>query len=193
MTPTAKLQKIIGRMSVGVLVAGVMTGLASPASAASNCTISADPVQHGRAVALDDEERATLNLINAFRAQRRLPALVHTARLSRPAAWASYDSARRGFSPSNHIDSLGRNVRTRLQQCDYTGYGHASEINYYGWGGHGSGAAAFAWWKNSPPHRAAMLDPRVTAIGIARASADKVHWTVNMGDKIHPQQIDSRR
>ena len=174
-------------MVVGVLVAGLMTVLASPASAATNCTISADPVQHGRAVALDNEERATLNLINAFRAERGLPGLVHTAWLSRPAAWASNDSAQRGFSPSNHVDSLGRNVRTRLQQCDYTGYGRASEINYYGWGGgRGSGAAAFAWWKNSPPHRAAMLDPLVTAIGIARASTNKTHWTVNMGDKVHP-------
>lgn len=183
MAPTTKLQKI-GRMSVGVLVVGLMTGLASPASAATNCTISADPVQHGRAVALDDEERATLKLINAFRAQRRLPALVHIARLSRPAAWASNDSARRGFSPSNHIDSLGRNIPTRLQQCDYTGYRWASEINYYGWGRRGSGADAVAWWKNSPPHRAALLDPRVTAIGIARVSTDKTHWTVNMGDRI---------
>ncbi len=192
MVPTIKPQKI-GRMWVGVLVAGLMTGLASPASAATNCTISADPVQHGRAVALDAEERATMKLINAFRAQQRLPPMVHTDRLSRPAAWASNDSARRGFSPSNHIDSLGRDIPTRLRQCDYTGYGRASEINYYGWGGRGSGAAAVAWWKNSPPHRAAMLDRRVTAIGIARASTGKVYWTVNMGDKIHPQQISRRR
>jgi len=193
MESITRLQKI-GCIVVGVLVAGLMTGLASPAAAATNCTISADPVQHGRAVALDSEERSTLNLINAFRAQHRLPALVHTAWLSRPAAWASNDSAQRGFSPSDHVDSLGRNVRTRLQQCDYIGYGRASEINYYGWGSRrGSGAAAFVWWKNSPPHRAALLDPRVTAIGIARAATGKAHWTVNMGDKIHPQQSDRKR
>lgn len=186
MAPTTKLQKI-GLVSVGVLVAGLMAGLASPASATTNCTISADPVQHRRVVAVDDEEFATMNLINAFRVKHGLPALRLTSWLSRPAAWASNDSARRGFSPSNHIDSLGRDIPTRLQQCDYTGYGRASEINYYGWGGRGSGAAAVAWWKNSPRHRAAMLDPRVTAIGIARASTGKMHWTVNMGDRIHPE------
>ncbi|MGH3751166.1 MAG: CAP domain-containing protein [Pseudonocardiaceae bacterium] len=174
----------IRRVSVGMLVAGLLTGLASPASAAiTHCTISADPVQHERAVAVDGEEFATMRLINAFRAKHGRPALRLTSRLNRPAAWASNDSAQRGFSPSNHIDSLGRDIPTRLRQCGYTGYRRASEVNYYGWGGRGSGAAAVAWWKNSPPHRAALLNPRVTAIGIARAATGKVHWTVNMGDK----------
>lgn len=188
MASMAQRQRI-RRVSVGMLIGGLMTGLVSPASAAiTNCSISADPVQHERAVAVDGEEFATMRLINAFRAKHGRPALRLTSRLSRPAAWASYDSARRGFSPSNHIDSLGRDIPTRLRQCDYTGYRRASEINYYSWGsrGRGSGAAAVAWWKNSPPHRAAMLNPRVTEIGIARASTNKVHWTVNMGDKIPP-------
>lgn len=182
--------RTIARILTTTMVAGALFGLALPATAGAspaaltNCTISPDPVQDQNAVALDAEETAMVQRINAFRGQNGRPALSVSARLNRPAAWASNDSARRGFSPSNHVDTLGRDIPTRLQQCDYTGFGWASEINYYGWGTGGTGDAAFSWWLQSPPHRAAILDTRVTSIGVGRVSGtDKVHWTVNMGDR----------
>jgi uncharacterized protein YkwD len=39
-------------------------------------------------------------------------------------------------------------------------------------------ASAFSGWRNSPPHRANMLDPAVTRMGIAAAYAPKTQYKV---------------
>jgi uncharacterized protein YkwD len=125
-----------------------------------------------------------MNLINDFRVRNGLPALKPDHKLSLAAGWASNDSAMRGFSPSNHIDSLGRGIGTRVQNCGYTGYTWTSEINYYGPGA--TPQQAFHWWTevSKAGHREAILDPRVKVFGISVAVKDGVnHYTINMGDK----------
>jgi uncharacterized protein YkwD len=133
-----------------------------------------------------DWEISLFNAVNTYRVQNHLPKLAFSRTLARPAMWASLDSYARGFSPSNHIDSRGMNVPTRVQYCSgYTGY--LGEINYYGIGIQpAKWQSALAWWKQSPGHNARMLDPgsTVMAVGLAYEGEDRhrAHYTIVFGN-----------
>lgn len=184
------LGRALGRsVAVALVSGGVVIAVVAPAAAsegggtpapgpAKQCTVSAADV------AMDATETGMANQINAYRATKGLPALRVDATLARPAAWASNDSAKRGTSPPNHIDTLGRDIPTRVRDCGHPTFGWISEINYYGSGTGGSAAAALAWWKQSPGHNALLLDPKVKVFGIAKASgATNQHWTINFADR----------
>jgi uncharacterized protein YkwD len=162
--------------------AGILAGqalVAGPriAAAAGDCAVNAAEIN------LDAEESGLLNTINAYRGQQGLPALAADATLSRASLWATNDSAERGFAPKDHVDTLGRDIATRVRDCGYTTYTWTSEINYYGSGSGTTPAAAFEWWKNSPyGHNEAMLDSRVRFAGVARVcSGATCFYTINMG------------
>jgi uncharacterized protein YkwD len=140
----------------------------------------------------DTSERSVFNMINSYRQQNGKAALKESVSLARPAMWASLDSAQRGFAPSNHVDSRGMGIAARAKYCSADSYAKAiGEINYWGYGGgpknnyYGSGAAAFAWWKQSPPHNALMLSSQYTHASVAWAyigvNGEKGFWTVDFG------------
>jgi len=181
--------RTIARILPATLISGaVAIGLAAPASAApTSCTMGTTAYQDQLAVRHDSTEQHLANMVNSYRAQNGLPALRVVSTLQRPASWASVDSALRGFSPANHVDTLGRNIPARVQQC--TGYtGFITEISYWGYGGgyYPTAEAALAWWKQSPGHNALLLDSRATTFGVGRAymghNAERQHWTVNFGN-----------
>ncbi|MBB3725189.1 CAP domain-containing protein [Nonomuraea dietziae] len=181
-------------LGVGALVAGP----AQAAAPITNCRMSTNSLQDLRALYLDQVESELHAQINRFRAANGVPKLISATSLQRAAAWASHDSAARGHSPKDHVDTLGRDIPTRLTQCGVTGLNRVSEINYYGWGGSSRPADAMHWWTVESPklglrHRDILLDPGLKSFGVGRAvNGDKTHWTVTFGDKVIGKRLGKR-
>lgn len=129
-------------------------------------------------LALRGEEPEVFNAINKMRADAGLAAVTHSDTLARPSEWASIDSAKRGFSPSNHIDTLGRNISTRFAQCGVPLLtSRIAEINYYGT--NATPADAMKFWANSSGHRAIILDSNLKKVGVSVIYEGNLrHWTV---------------
>jgi uncharacterized protein YkwD len=174
-------------LSGGLAVATTATASAAPADCAY-MGYGSGPDQLG--LRFDSAEQSVANNINAYRAQNGVAALRVSTILARPTMWSSLDDARRGFAPSNHIDSRGMGPAQRAQFC--SGYtGPIGEINYWGYGGgplnnyNGSGEAALAWWKQSPPHKALLLSSQYTTFSVQRSylgvNAERGFWTVEFG------------
>ncbi|HVL83995.1 MAG TPA: CAP domain-containing protein [Pseudonocardia sp.] len=198
---TTMTRRTIARLTVGAVTVGLMAAITPAATAATPaaptsaaCITIRDYPRWLDAVRLDADEQRVIALINAYRVENGVPALRSDHKLMLAAGWASNDSAVRGFSPSDHIDTLGRDIGTRIQNCGYTGYGWASEINYNGPGA--TPEDAVHWWTrvSTNGHREAILDPRVKVFGVAVAIKDgKLHYTVNMGDKLTYLKLRPRR
>jgi uncharacterized protein YkwD len=184
--------KRIAQLTAGtVLAAGLMAGLATPASAAPQDCNYMGYGSYVDGLALDhrDGEVVVANAINAYRAQHGLRPLTYSRTLARPAMWASLDSFNRGYSPGNHVDTRGMGIAQRVQFCSgYTGY--VGEINFWGHGSspsYSSPEAAMNFWRNSPGHNALLLDPRATTFAVGQAYngypvIDRAHYTVVFGD-----------
>ena len=194
-------RRIIARIALCAAALGAAAGLAPAASAATpaaptstTCYTVWQQQQWLSSIRLDADEQATMKLINDFRVRNGVPALRPDSKLAVAAGWMSNDSALRGFSPKDHVDSLGRKVLPRIENCGYKGYTWASEINYFKPGG--TPRDAFTWWTevSTDGHREAILDPRVKAFGISVAVKDGVkHYTVNMGSKVTPIKLRAPR
>ncbi|MEU1205848.1 CAP domain-containing protein [Nocardia sp. NPDC005825] len=162
--------------TAALAIAAGATVLALPATAQAapytNCDVDTP------SLALRGEEPDVFNAINNLRAANGLKPVTHTTVLSRPAEWASNDSANRGSSPSNHVDTLGRDIKTRFQQCGVpANTSRIAEINY--WGYNVTPANAMNFWEHSPTHRAIILDKNLTRVGVSVIYKDNhQHWTV---------------
>jgi len=199
MNSTAR--RMIARFAVCAATIGVAVGLAPSASAATpaaptstTCYTVRQQQQWLSSIRLDADEQATMTLINDFRVRNGLPALRADSKLAMAAGWMSNDSALRGFSPKDHVDSLGRKVLPRIENCGYRNFTWVSEINYFKPGG--TPRDAFTWWTeiSRDGHRQAILDPRVAAFGISVAVKDGVkHYTVNMGSTVTPLKLRAPR
>jgi uncharacterized protein YkwD len=194
---TSTIRRITDRTLATAVAAAALSGglaLATPATvsaAPADCNYMgylSGPDRLG--LQLDSAEQSVANKINAYRVQNGRAALRVSSILARPTMWASLDDARRGVAPSDHIDSRGMGPAQRAQFC--SGYtGPIGEINYWGYGGgplnneKGTADAAFAWWKQSPPHNALMLSTQYTTFSVARAylgvNAERAFWTVDFG------------
>jgi peptidoglycan hydrolase-like protein with peptidoglycan-binding domain len=182
---TTRLQRLTRLTGALLAAAGLLAGVAAasvtPAAAAGDCTVSSADI------GLNGEETNLLNTINTYRQQNGLAALTADATLSKASLWASGDSAKRGFAPSNHIDTLGRDIPTRVKDCGYSTFTWINENNYYGYGTKNgidlAGAdGAFDFWRNSPGHNANMLEAKVKYAGVARVCAGATcFFTLNLG------------
>lgn len=103
-------------------------------------------------------------LINSARAEAGLPALTVNAQLAAAAQGHAEDMA--CHSMISHTGSDGSTVHSRIVAAGYSP-SYSEEIIYAG----GGPEAAFQWWMNDAPHRAAILNPNVTEMGIGYASA----------------------
>ncbi len=103
-------------------------------------------------------------LINSARADAGLPALTINAQLSAAAQGHAVDMA--CHSMISHTGSDGSTVHARIVAAGYSP-SYSEEIIYAG----GGPEAAFQWWMNDAPHRAAILNSKVTEMGIGYASA----------------------
>ncbi len=129
---------------------------------------------------INNEERAMLDLINAYRRQNGLPALSLQRQLGSAARLHSRDQAAHHIP--GHIGSNGSTIKDRIEASGYR-YSWYGE-NVYWNRDDGSAQAAFDWWKSSPGHNANMLSVHYTQIGIAREQGKATgywYWTTDFG------------
>jgi len=159
--------------STALALSAALTFL-SPAGAQTACSVSADDQ------AVDTEEKQLLDLVNQYRSENRLRALSLDSALTRAAAWFSRDMATNDRFAGNHVDSLGRDIPTRVTDCGATWTYVTENIA----AGYASAAKVFEEWRLSPGHNSAMLHPDVTRAGIGRAhnpaSFYKWYWTLDL-------------
>lgn len=143
--------------------------------------IFAAPQAH--AARVSKVERAELVLINRYRVMHGLPRLKMDRKLTRAADWMAADMpAHNRFA---HVDSLGRSPFDRLAL-----FGYPSNT----WRGENLAAGnvdplrTFIQWRNSPPHRANMLNGHYRAIGISRVcvadSQYHCYWVTEFGSRV---------
>jgi hypothetical protein len=121
---------------------------------------------------LPQTEAAIIEMTNAFRAESRLAAVKPNGTLAKAAkAFAEYLAQTGKFA--HEADG-----RRPVQRTQAAGYKHCIvaenlALNQDGRGFETRGLArqAVEGWKGSPPHRAAMLNPHVTEIGVGIAKA----------------------
>ena len=152
-------KSLAAALTVVAVVVGTIAVVMSPARALTNCTVSAEDQ------AVDSEEAQLLVLINQYRVANGLNALTMDPAPTRAAAWFARDMATFNYVGADHVDRLGRDIPTRLTQCD---------VLFTAWGeniawGYDMAEEVFQAWRNSPTHNAIMLNQNVTLAGIARA------------------------
>ncbi len=150
-----------------VLVAGVAAGEKS-----------------ARATAYDAEELRFLQMINDYRKVNGVGPLLLSDTLSVASERHSHDMARYHFfahiTAGSSYYAVGSEPwdRMRAEGYDYNTFmGENIAVGYE------SAEAAFAAWRRSPSHNAAMLDGRYRVIGIARIHppGSRWYWTTDFG------------
>ena len=128
----------------------------------------------------DAEEMAFLTLINTYRSQNGLPALVMSQTLSAAAYHHSADMAVNNYF--SHTLFNGTTWDANIRDHGYT-FGTALAENIAA--GNSTASATIMQWKNSAGHNANMLSANYTAIGIGRAyssaSTYGYYWTTTFG------------
>ncbi|MGI5127212.1 CAP domain-containing protein [Pseudonocardia sp. CA-107938] len=115
---------------------------------------------------------AVVTATNAERARHRLPPLTVDARLAAAARRHSADMVARGFFAHTDPDGLGVDARVRA-----AGYSYRVVAENIA-AGQPDAATVVDAWMHSPGHRANILRPEVTQIGVGIATGGiGIHWT----------------
>ena len=109
-------------------------------------------------------ESTLLTLINAERESRDLPAYRLQPQLQAAARRHSQDMACKGFL--SHTGSDGSSVRDRVEDEGYDWLWIGENIFATGDTSSAAPQRAFDWWMNSAPHRANLLSPNYTEVGL---------------------------
>lgn len=169
----ARQRNVVLPVVVSLAIAlGTIALHVGPAAGLTNCSVSAEDQ------AIDAEERQLLFLINEYRAANGRPALSLSADATRAAAWFSREMATLGRMPADHVDSVGRDIPTRLSECDVRYTAWAENIAF----GPSTASGIFELWRNSPVHNTNMLRPEVSLAGIARTyrpANDAWYWAAD--------------
>ena len=174
-SPRHRLLGGLGLLATSLALASVLLLAQAPVRAAGNCTVaSAD-------LAIDREEQALLDGLNAYRQQHGLRPLKLSPALTRAAAWMSRDMAAKNYF--SHTDSLGRAPATRIADCGYpaatTSWGENIAAGY------ADAANTLTQWKNSPSHNEHLLGSSYVVAGIGRAydaqAPHRWYWTLDLG------------
>jgi uncharacterized protein YkwD len=128
----------------------------------------------------DAEELAMLDLINDFRAAHGLPPLTLSGTLGAAAEYHSQEMASLGYFDHTLMDGT-----TYQQNTINYGYTFETVRGENIAAGNADAAATFQQWVASPLHRANMLSPDFTAVGIGRAGDPDAefgwYWTTDFG------------
>jgi uncharacterized protein YkwD len=158
-------------MSIRSLVLAVLCVIAFPAAAHA-------AVPNSR----DGEVKLMCRAINTFRAQNGIAPMKMSSPLVSAATWMSNDMAAKNYF--NHTDSLGRAWNTRIGAFAYSASAMGENIA----AGAADAASTINQWKNSAPHRAAMLNPSYLAMGVGRgynaSSAYGSYWVADFGSSL---------
>lgn len=117
-----------------------------------------------------------LALVNAFRAQQGLPALRASARIAGVAQGHACDNAAR--ASISHQGSDGSSLGQRLNRGGYRWWAAAENT---GLGFVDSPERMVEFWKNSPLHRANLLNSDVTEAGLGFTGGARPAWVLNLG------------
>src|ERR687894_1831173 len=143
------------------------------------------------AEAYDPEELQFLELINGYRADHGLRALVLSDTLAVAADHHSRDMARYSFFAHNTAASSYYEVGSRpWDRMEAEGYRYNTYKGENIAVGYETAEEAFRAWRESPSHNQAMLDGRYRVIGIARinepGSVHGWYWTTDFGQVLDP-------
>ena len=124
------------------------------------------PAAEARGARLDRAERALLREVNQVRRAHGLPALRPSRRLQRSADYHCWDMLTANFFA--HASSNGTSFERRVSR--YTRKRRIGENLAYVPSRNGRHAATqvVQMWLNSPVHRAALLSPEFSRVGLAR-------------------------
>ncbi len=133
-------------------------------------------------LAVDPEEQALLDMLNAYRAQNGLSQLQFDPSLQRAAAWKAMDMA--NFRYTAHDDSF-RSWDQRFRDCGYSSpYAFMAENLA---GGYATGAQTLTQWETSPVHNANLLNGTMNFIGLVRYHSPNPgdpygwYWVLELG------------
>ena len=162
-----------------------VTAILMACAIALAAAVSLVPAQRAAAIptsayCLEPVEVEMLNLINQFRAENGLSALVASQTAGAAAEHHSINMAEQNFF--SHTGQDGSSHASRLREH---GYGFNTFTGENIAAGNASASATFTQWKNSSGHRANMLSPNYGVIGIGRAfssgSEFGYYWTTTFG------------
>lgn len=143
------------------------------------------------AAAYDPEEIQFLELINGYRADNGLKALLLSDTLAGAAEHHSQDMARYSFfAHDTAASSYYKSGYEPWDRMEQEGYDYETYKGENIAAGYESAEEAFRAWRNSPSHNQAMLDGRYRVIGISRihdpGSVHGWHWTTDFGGALDP-------
>ena len=159
-----------------------LCGLAASIAALSGCGESAAPPSSGQPTFYQDlaqadgavDSAAAASMISGYRSNNGLGPVVVDADLMRLAG----EQARAMAARDKMDGDVGRPFHERMRKA---GVGGSVAVENVGAGYH-TLAEAFSGWRDSPPHRANMLNRGVTRMGIGTAYAPgskyKVFWAL---------------
>jgi uncharacterized protein YkwD len=136
----------------------------------------------GGGYAPDSEERAFLDLINAYRRQHGAGNLALQNQLGAAAEYHSKDMARKNYF--SHKLSNGDSAEENIERHGYTNWTYVGENIAAGFE---TANRAMDSWKSSPDHDQNMRNKNFTEIGIGRAydgnSKYGWYWTTTFGSR----------
>lgn len=156
-------------LRLALLLAGLLAVLL-PATAAAQAPPCPDARLPAGAAVVSRLQVATTCLVNRQRAAAGLPALRPEGRLGFAATAFAAQMVREGFF--SHVAPDGATFVDRVRPTGYIaglrGYRLAETIAW-GTGAKATPAGIVAQWMASPPHRAALLDPKLVDVGLGVA------------------------
>ncbi len=174
------------RPSAAAFVCGVVIGVAALAGCASDNNPPSGLPSFYQSLATADAKldvNAAQSMISGYRANNGLGSVSIDPELMKLAGEQAHVMAAR-----DKLDhSIWRPFQERIQQSSFDA---AVAVENIGAGYH-TLAEAFSGWRDSPPHRANMLNPQVTKMGIAAVYAPqskyKVFWSLILARPDAPQ------
>ncbi len=130
----------------------------------------------------DGEERAFLDLINAYRRKHGARNLSLQDQLGAAADHHSQDMAKKNYF--SHKLSNGDSAEQNIERFGYTNWSYVGENIA---AGHETAKAVMDAWKSSPKHDRGMRNKHFTEIGIGRAYSKSSkygwYWTTTFGSR----------
>jgi uncharacterized protein YkwD len=184
------------RLAAAVLLAllAALVPVASASAQAPACPDARLVPAAGNAAVIVRLDAATVCLVNRQRAAIGLPALKPEPRLAFAALGFASQMVRQGFF--NHVAPDGATFVDRVRPTGYIsgvrGYRLAETIAW-GTGAKGTPAGTVAQWMASPPHRAALMDPKLEDIGVGMTPGAPVAGLNNPTAGTYVAELGRRR
>jgi uncharacterized protein YkwD len=172
------------RPSVALLLCGVVTSAAALAGCADKSLPAGEPTFYQNLAQPDVtvDAAAAASMISGYRSNNGLGAVTVDPELMRMAG----EQARAMAAHDKMDHDIGRPFQDRIRNSPFAGSVAVENIS----AGYHTLAEAFSGWRDSPPHRANMLNRGVARMGIAAVYAPgskyKVFWALILaGDARH--------